>query len=222
MAWLNRALASILLCLAISAGAQGPVVNAPAGAVSGERADGVDIFRGIPFALPPTGAGRWRPPEAVPAWREVRDATSFGPACYPAAGREPGSIYAEDYPPMSEDCLSLNIWAPADARNAPVFVWIHGGALVGGSGRQAMYDGAAMARRGIVVVSINYRLGVLGYLAHPALSAESRRQCLRQLRPARPDRGAALGQVATSRPSAAIRPTSPSPGNRRARSASCI
>ena len=76
---------------------------------------------------------------------------------------------------MSEDCLSLNIWAPANARNAPVFVWIHGGALVGGSGSEPLYDGAKLAERGIVVVSINYRLGVLGYLAHPALSAESRR-----------------------------------------------
>jgi para-nitrobenzyl esterase len=76
---------------------------------------------------------------------------------------------------MSEDCLSLNIWAPADARNAPVMIWIHGGSLVTGTGSEAMYDGARLAQQGIIVVSINYRLGVLGYLAHPALSAESRR-----------------------------------------------
>ena len=177
MSWLNRALASILLCLAIPAGARntgvaGPVVDAPAGPVRGEGGDGVNVFRGIPFALPPTGAQRWRPPVEVPAWREVRDATSFGPVCYQPRSRS-RSIYTEELPPMSEDCLSLNIWAPAAARNAPVFVWIHGGALVGGSGRQMMYDGAAMARRGIIVVSVNYRLGALGYLAHPGLSAES-------------------------------------------------
>jgi para-nitrobenzyl esterase len=75
--------------------------------------------------------------------------------------------------PMSEDCLSLNIWAPKTTDKAPVFVWIHGGALVTGSSRQAMYDGAKLAAQGVIVVSINYRLGVLGYLAHPALSAES-------------------------------------------------
>jgi para-nitrobenzyl esterase len=150
-----------------------PVVNAPAGAVRGEAQDGVNVFRGLPFAQPPVGRGRWRPPVELRPWRGTRDATSFGPVCVQPQPR-PGSIYYEALPAMSEDCLTLNIWAPANARNAPVFVWIHGGALTGGSGRQAMYDGAAMARRGVIVVSINYRLGILGYLAHPGLSAESR------------------------------------------------
>src|SRR5690606_9189454 len=86
----------------------------------------------------------------------------------------PGSIYAaSETPPMSEDCLSLNVWAPADAKGAPVFVWIHGGSLVAGAGSEAMYDGARMAAQGLVVVTINYRLGVLGDLAHPQLSEES-------------------------------------------------
>lgn len=164
------ALAALMLAAPLSAQ---PVVRAPAGAVRGEAQDGVDVYRGLPYALPPTGARRWRPPSELPRWRGTRDATAFGPICPQPVSRS-RSIYREDYPPMSEDCLTLNIWAPADARRAPVFVWIHGGSLVGGSGRQMMYDGAAMARRGIVVVSINYRLGVLGYLAHPALSAESR------------------------------------------------
>jgi para-nitrobenzyl esterase len=150
-----------------------PVVNAPAGSVRGEARDGVNVFRGLPYAQPPVGRLRWRPTVALAPWRGMRDATAFGPVC-PQMGGRPGSIYFEAMPAMSEDCLSLNIWAPADARNAPVFVWIHGGSLTGGSGRQAMYDGAAMARRGIIVVSINYRLGILGYLAHPGLSAESR------------------------------------------------
>ncbi|HWU96223.1 MAG TPA: carboxylesterase family protein, partial [Sphingomonas sp.] len=102
----------------------------------------------------------------------VRDATSFGPACQQPP-TPPSSIYAEVYPAMSEDCLSLNIWAPARAKKAPVFVWIHGGNLVRGSSQQAMFDGANLAKRGVIVVSINYRLGVFGYFAHPGLSAES-------------------------------------------------
>ena len=158
--------------LAAPASAQ-PVVNAPAGAVRGEALDGVNVWRGLPYARPPVGRLRWRAPAELAPWRGTRDATQFGPTCVQPQPR-PGGIYYEAIPAMSEDCLTLNIWAPTNARNAPVFVWIHGGALSGGSGRQAMYDGAAMARRGIIVVSINYRLGILGFLAHPGLSAETR------------------------------------------------
>jgi para-nitrobenzyl esterase len=150
-----------------------PIVNAPAGAVRGEALDGVNLFRGLPYAQPPVGRLRWRPPADLRPWRGTRDASTFGPVCMQPHPR-PGSIYYEAIPAMSEDCLTLNIWAPANARNAPVFVWIHGGALTTGASRQAMYDGAAMARRGAVVVSINYRLGILGFLAHPGLSAETR------------------------------------------------
>jgi para-nitrobenzyl esterase len=162
----------LALVLTMPASAQ-PVVNAPTGAVRGEAQGGVNVFRGLSFAQPPVGRGRWRPPVEMRPWRGTRDTTAFGPACMQPQPR-PGSIYYEALPAMSEDCLTLNIWAPADARNAPVFVWIHGGALTTGAGRQIMYDGAAMARRGVIVVSINYRLGILGYLAHPGLSAESR------------------------------------------------
>ena len=107
------------------------------------------------------------------AWTGVRKATEFGSACFqPVRGR--GNIYALDpMPTMSEDCLTLNIWAPATARNAPVFFWIHGGSLTIGTGSDPLYDGARLAARGIVVVTINYRLGVLGWLAHPELSQES-------------------------------------------------
>lgn len=150
-----------------------PVVNAPAGSARGEALDGVSVWRGLPYAQPPLGRLRWRPPADLRRWRGTRDATAFGPACQQPQPR-PGSIYYEALPAMSEDCLTLNVWTPANARNAPVFVWIHGGALTTGASRQAMYDGAAMARRGVIVVSINYRLGILGYLAHPGLSAESR------------------------------------------------
>jgi len=154
------------------AGASGPLVRAPAGAIAGVDENGVAVFKGIPYAAPPIGPLRWRPPAAAPAWQGVRQATAFGPACIQPIPQTPG-IYSSDIRPFSEDCLTLNIWAPKDARSAPVFFWIHGGALVGGSAREAVYDGAQMARRGVIVVSINYRLGILGFLAHPQLSAES-------------------------------------------------
>ena len=149
-----------------------PVVRAPAGEIRGTLADGQQVFKGIPYALPPIGERRWRPPVEVPEWHGARDATHFGPACQQPAA-PPGSIYAETYPTLSEDCLSLNIWVPTGSRHAPVFVWIHGGNLIRGSSQQAIFDGTHLARRGIVVVTINYRLGVFGYFAHPELSAES-------------------------------------------------
>lgn len=149
-----------------------PVIEAPAGTVRGAREGALRVFKGIPYALPPVGERRWRPPEPMPPWSGERDALAFGPACTQPRSR-PGSIYAPALPSVSEDCLTLNIWSPENARRAPVLVWIHGGALNTGGSAEPMFDGARMARRGLVVVSINYRLGVLGYLAHPALSAES-------------------------------------------------
>jgi len=148
------------------------VVHAPAGAVSGIATGGVRAFKGIPYALPPVGSARWKPPTPATAWRGVRDASAFGPACYQPHPRSI-SIYADDPATMSEDCLSLNVWAPESAHKAAVFVWIHGGALVSGASSETVFDGATLAGRGLVVVSINYRLGVLGFLAHPELSAES-------------------------------------------------
>ncbi|HWQ88092.1 carboxylesterase/lipase family protein [Brevundimonas sp.] len=169
------ALLAAACILSPTTGQAQPVVDAPAGLIRGEAVDGVSIFRGVPYALPPTGWRRWRPPAQMPRWSETREATRFGPACHQPVARGT-SIYAAAEPPtMGEDCLSLNIWAPEGAGEAPVLVWIHGGALTTGAGSEAMYDGARMAAsQGIVVVSINYRLGVLGYLAHPELSAESR------------------------------------------------
>lgn len=151
-----------------------PVVDAPAGTLQGETVGTLRIFKGIPFALPPTGARRWKPPLPLPKWTGTRQATKFGDVCVQPASR-PDSIYTWQLPAMSEDCLSLNIWSPANARKAPVLVWIHGGSLTTGSGSDHLYDGSRIAERGVVVVTINYRLGVLGYLAHPQLSAESRR-----------------------------------------------
>ncbi|HEX5075299.1 MAG TPA: carboxylesterase family protein [Gemmatimonadaceae bacterium] len=150
----------------------GPVVVAPAGAVRGTAEGDLHVFRGVPYAQPPVGPLRWRPPLPLARWDGVREATEFGAACYQPPPRL-SSIYVPRPVPMSEDCLTLNIWAPATARNAPVFFWIYGGALQSGASRDPMYDGKRLAARGVVVVSINYRLGVLGWLAHPDLSKES-------------------------------------------------
>lgn len=171
---LRALVALVAICLPAPAFAQGaPVVDAPAGRVRGTASGDAHVFRGIPYARPPVGELRWRPPVQLPRWQGERDAMQFGAACMqpPAPER---SIYYSTYAAMSEDCLFLNISAPANARKAPVIVWIHGGSLLGGAGSEAMYDGTPFAARGVIVVSINYRLGALGWLAHPALSAESR------------------------------------------------
>jgi para-nitrobenzyl esterase len=149
-----------------------PIVKSPAGEIEGLIEGKLHVFKGIPYVLPPVGQARWSPPSPMPRWKGVRKATEFGPACLQPKPQL-SNIYTRDPMPMSEDCLTLNIWTPADARNAPVFFWIYGGALVGGASREPFYNGARLADQGIVVVSINYRLGVLGWLAHPELSAES-------------------------------------------------
>ncbi|MCB1390056.1 MAG: carboxylesterase family protein [Rhodobacteraceae bacterium] len=151
---------------------QDPVAPFPAGPARGLAQDGLHLFRGLRYALAPTGSRRWRPPEAHPDWSGVRDASRHGAAC-PQPARRDGSLYAAPIPQQDEDCLNLSIWAPEGGRDLPVLVWLHGGSLIWGAGSEGIYDGAALARRGTVVVSVNYRLGVLGYLAHPELGAES-------------------------------------------------
>jgi para-nitrobenzyl esterase len=163
---------AVLFGASQAAAAPAPVVDSPAGQAAGRAEGEINVFKGLPYAAPPIGAARWTPPKALPRWPGVRDATRFGAACLQLRSG-PGNIYADDPPAMSEDCLFLNIWTPAKAHGAPVLVWIHGGSLAGGFGSEGVYDGARMAARGVVVVTLNYRLGVLGYLAHPALSAES-------------------------------------------------
>ncbi len=167
-----RALVCLVFWTVFAAAGSGPIVDAPAGKVEGQLDGKLRVFKGIPFALPPVGQSRWKPPTPMPRWAGVRKATEFGPACYQPTVKIQ-TVYSRGPLPMSEDCLTLNIWAPADARNAPVFFWIYGGALTSGASREEMYDGARLAARGMVVVSINYRLGVFGWLAHPELSAES-------------------------------------------------
>jgi para-nitrobenzyl esterase len=149
-----------------------PMVNAPAGMIQGLREGAIRSFKGIPYAAPPVGQARWKPPAGLARWSGVKQATQFGAACTQLAGAS-GGIYTSDLGPTSEDCLTLNIWSGTGASRAPVLVWIHGGALQGGSSKEALYDGARLAAHGVVVVSINYRLGVLGFLALPELSAES-------------------------------------------------
>jgi para-nitrobenzyl esterase len=174
MTILCRLLAATSLSLAVPAAAQtAPTVMPSAGALSGHMEGDIRAFEGVPYALPPVGPLRWRPPMPIPRWSGVRQATAFGAACVQPQGGPP-SVYSPAAPlPVSEDCLTLNVWAPRDGAHAPVFFWIHGGALVTGSSREPLYDGRRLAERGVVVASINYRLGVLGWMAHPGLSDES-------------------------------------------------
>jgi para-nitrobenzyl esterase len=138
-----------------------------------DRAPGVSVYRGIPYAASTAGENRWRPPQPVASWEGLRDCTKFGPSC-PQAPYAKDSVYYRDPEPQSEDCLFLNIWTTGKkGDNFPVMVWIHGGALTRGSGAVDVYDGSALAKKGTVVVTINYRLGPLGFLAHPELTAES-------------------------------------------------
>jgi para-nitrobenzyl esterase len=176
--------------------ALGPQVTIDAGTVTGVRdtSTGVLVFRGIPYAAPPVGDLRWRPPQPVAPWPGVRGATAPAAGCVQPAGAEPTGLPSVQ---QSEDCLFVNVWtaalpdtaaAPAAARPAagpaagrtagpaagrrPVMVWIHGGGYSSGHGTLALYDGGTLARKGVVLVTLNYRLGPLGYLAHPALAAE--------------------------------------------------
>ena len=163
---------------AASASVPAPVVILRDGAVQGVRQHGDIALLGIPYAAPPVGARRWKAPAPVVPWRGVRPATRFGAACMQGPARAFGPYTAEflNAAPVSEDCLTLNVWTPrVDAARRPVLVFIHGGGFGSGSTAIPQYDGAALARRGVVVVTINYRLGLFGFLAHPDLMRESGR-----------------------------------------------
>lgn len=136
----------------------------------------VRAFKGIPFAAPPVGELRWQAPQAVTPWNEVRDASAYGNICMqPAGATRLNDPLPPDAPPLSEDCLYLNVWTAARSAAAKqaVMVYFHGGGFFEGSGWEPLYDGAELAQKGVVVVTFNYRLGPFGWLAHPALSAES-------------------------------------------------
>ncbi|MGC3946912.1 MAG: carboxylesterase family protein [Chryseolinea sp.] len=156
------------------------VVRTSGGMVSGSYQDSVFIFKGVPYAAPPIGDLRWKAPEPVVPWNDTLKCLAFGAS--PIQNEpKPFMMWSKEFitppKPLSEDCLFLNIWSGAHtaADKLPVFVWIHGGAFTSGSGACAIYNGAAMAKEGIVFVSINYRLGVLGFMAHSELTKESGR-----------------------------------------------
>lgn len=179
IAALRRAMAGHVLAAGAVAGTAAgpaspalPAVRIETGLVAGApgRDAGVTVYKGIPYAAPPVGPLRWRPPAPPAPWQGVRAATSFGPAC-----PQPGGEMARGLP-QSEDCLTLNIWTAngtGSAEKRPVYVWIYGGGFIGGTGANPEFDGEALAKKGVVVVTFNYRVGVLGFLATPELSRES-------------------------------------------------
>jgi para-nitrobenzyl esterase len=152
-------------------------VRVEQGQLAGAEGRGPDVrvYRGVPFAAPPVGDLRWKPPQPAASWQGIRQATQLGNACsqppFPSNG-----LYGTSPPSVSEDCLYLSIWTPAKSADdhLPVMVWIHGGGFAHGTGDAIGYDGENLARKGVVVVTINYRLGILGFFALPELDAESR------------------------------------------------
>ena len=154
---------------ACSTSASVPAVAVETGQVAGIQSEGLYIFKGIPFAAPPEGDFRWRPPQPVSSWDGIRNATNFGAVCPQAPSPGMNEALLET---MSEDCLTLNIWSPSLDAGAkfPVMVWIHGGGHLSGASSLPTYDGSALAVQGVVLVSINYRLNIFGYFAHPQMS----------------------------------------------------
>ncbi len=150
-------------------------VKTTTGMLAGARHDGgaLRVFKGVPYAAPPVGERRWKAPAPPLPWRGVRQATGFGAQCM----QPPVFSDIVFDRPASEDCLFLNVWTPAASAAArlPVMVWIHGGGYQAGASHEARHDGTALARRGVVLITVNYRLGVFGFLAHPALSKDDSR-----------------------------------------------
>lgn len=165
----------------ISCMAQLPTLSIEGGKVQGVTSPSKDvvIYKGIPYAAPPTGDLRWKKPQAVKPWTGVRKCDQFGAASL-QDGQQKGSFYWKEFyqgeePAYSEDCLYLNVWTPAKHQQAqlPVMVWIHGGAFANGYGHEIEFDGEKYAKKGVILVTINYRLGMCGFLSHPLLTAEN-------------------------------------------------
>lgn len=164
--------ASFFLSLTLHAQQQSDTIKTLSGRLKGVRDGSVTSYKGIPYAAPPVGALRWRPPQPFPAWQGVRDATRYGADCAQMGWPGNGSAISKT---SSEDCLYLNIWKPGAAGRGsklPVMVWIHGGGFVAGSGAQQDFSGASFTEKGVILVTINYRLGRLGFFAFPSLSKE--------------------------------------------------
>src|SRR5204863_7262479 len=141
------------------------------GLVKGTVEDGLSVFRGIPYAAPPVGNLRWRAPQPAAKWEGVHMATEYGRACMQV------NAAISNLPAPSEDCLFVNVWTPAKraGERLPVMVWIHGGGFTAGTPAEQLYHGEWLAQKDVGVVSVGYRLGVFGFLAHPELSTESDR-----------------------------------------------
>jgi para-nitrobenzyl esterase len=163
------ALAALFTVFSVAAGAQAaaPTVAIDSGKLAGNERDGMMSFLGIPYASPPTGDLRWQAPQPVKTWQGTRQATEFGPVCRQTADWVKA--------PQSEDCLTLNVWAPANkaSKPYPVLFFIHGGGLVSGSGDWGPEGGKSIVQNGMIFVTMNYRLGVFGFFAHPELSAQA-------------------------------------------------
>lgn len=168
---------ALLAALPLLASATSPAAMTAQGPVKGVEENNISVFKGIPYAQPPVGELRWRLPQEPKQHADTLDCTRFGAASL-QADRTPGSFYWKEFyqegdPVRSEDCLYLNIWTPAaDNGKRPVILWIHGGAYTGGYGHETEFDGRAFAGQGVILVTINYRLGMLGFLSHPILSAD--------------------------------------------------
>jgi para-nitrobenzyl esterase len=172
--FLGAALSALCLVLAVSAKADDLTIKTDKGKVHGKKSDDgqVRIFLGIPYGAPPVGPLRWKPPQPAAKWPGVHEATDFGSRCM-----QP-DIYHDMHfrdPGKSEDCLNLNVWTPAKDKHAklPVMVWIYGGGFVAGATSEPRQDGQYLAHKGVVVVSMDYRLGIFGFFVHPDLAAES-------------------------------------------------
>jgi para-nitrobenzyl esterase len=172
--WRNAALAALVLAATAAMAQDAPHVTVKGGMLSGVADQGASSYRGIPFAAPPLGNLRFAPPAPPMAWSGVRSAQAFGPACQQQATRPNGPWSAEFFadPPFSEDCLTLNVWTTGGGGKA-VLLFVPGGGFTQGGGGEAIYNGAALAKQGIVMVTMNYRLGAAGFLATPELTAAS-------------------------------------------------
>jgi len=163
---------ALMLHLTLWAASASPQVKTSSGVVEGKEEETVRAFLGIPYAAPPVGDLRWKPPVPAAKWSGVRKAAEFGAHCM--QGDVFGDMVFRD-PGGSEDCLSLNVWVPSKPSSSklPVMVWIYGGGFVAGTTSEARQDGTHLAQKGVVVVSLNYRLGIFGFLVHPELAKES-------------------------------------------------
>jgi para-nitrobenzyl esterase len=158
-----------ILAVGIAAAQTPARVKVDGGLLQGTPEDGLTVYRGIPFAAPPVGELRWRAPQPAGKWEGVKQADKFGARCYQGGRGAPGVD-------TSEDCLYLNVWSPAKSASdhIPVLVWIYGGGFSAGATSEPTYSGEKLAKRGVVLVSIAYRVGQMGFFVHPGLSAENK------------------------------------------------